>query len=725
VRIKLQPILYLFLILFLQSCYLQKNNVIVTLAEKNKNFSSPTDSPSTDSSNSSCPTNYVKIAANSTLGTSEFCLAKYEMKVSNPDGTPLFNGYNGGVALNPNLYKAQSRPSGIPWVKINYASAISKCAELGTGYHLATAKEWQAAALEIESVASNWSSNIVGNGYLYTGHSNSTISSTAIADGYAATGSLLLSAGDGTNPYVGTGSDATMIFGSGKEQRRTFQLANGEGIWDMAGNARDIIDADGLGGTVAYSGMASSTFYEVLDNTFTDFFSTVTSSNGITLSANLFQPSINNLTNSNNAIGLSYISSGVRSGQIISRGANFSSSNSPGLFASDFDSTSSSQSGSGGFRCASSVITTTNCQFSPTINMSASVVIGQTNMTSNSANQGAASPSANTLAGPDGVSVANNKLFIGDFTNKRYLIFNSIPTSNNASADLVLGQTNFTSISTSVNSSTTSAGREAVWTGSQLIVEDGWNARLLVYNSFPTANGQAADYVIGQSSFSTNTSGTSTNMIDSAYGGLTVNNNFLWLADVNNNRVLRFDLPITKNLVDANLVLGQSDFVSNTNTVSASNMNTPTKIAFYNGKMIVADRWNHRVLIFNNTPTLNFASADVVIGQTNLTNSSANQGLSSPKAYTLNHPHSVTVDNSGRLYIADTYNNRVLIFNSIPTSNNASADFVIGQSDFNTGSANAGGTPSASSLNRNTDIHFEQCSLIIGDQGNNRVLIFK
>ena len=39
---------------------------------------------------------------------------------------------------------------------------------------------------------------------------------------------------------------------------------------------------------------------------------------------------------------------------------------------------------------------------------------------------------------------------------------------------------------------------------------------------------------------------------------------------------------------------------------------------------------------------------------------------------------------NGKLYIADTQNHRVLIFNSIPTANGAAADVVLGQPDFST-----------------------------------------
>lgn len=241
----------------------------------------PSPTPETPTPTQSCPTNYVKIAANSTYSTSAFCLAKYEMKVANNDGTPVFDGFNGGVALDVSLYKPESRPHGIPWVKILQADAVAECASLGTGYHLATAKEWQVAAREIEGINANWSGGTPGNGGLFSGHTDSAVSATAIADGHAVTGSTLLSAGDGTDPYVGTGQNATLSFGSGKEQKRTFVLLSGEEIWDMSGNARDFVDIDGSGGSLSYTGPGSEAFYDLGSAAFSSMMAT----NGLPSSA--------------------------------------------------------------------------------------------------------------------------------------------------------------------------------------------------------------------------------------------------------------------------------------------------------------------------------------------------------------------------------------------------------------------------------------------------------
>jgi hypothetical protein len=273
------------------------------------------------------------------------------MKVLGNDGVDLFNGYNNNVALNVNLYRPESRPNDIPWVKILYADAISECASLGTGYHLATLEEWQVVAREIESVDVNWSSGIIGSGFLYTGHSDTGISATAIADGHAVAGTKLLSAGDGLDNYLGTGQNSTHAWNSGKEQKRTFTLLSGEEIWDMAGNAREFVDIDGLGGTLQYTGALSANYYELNSASFSSMLATAVSSNAVALSNQLFLPTDASWNQINNKIGKIYMNANAQTLRVVTRGGNSSSGNFPGIYTADFDQAASATSSSGGFRC--------------------------------------------------------------------------------------------------------------------------------------------------------------------------------------------------------------------------------------------------------------------------------------------------------------------------------------------------------------------------------------
>lgn len=303
--------------------------------------------PSTPSSG--CPTNYTEIPANVALGTSTFCVAQYEMKASLNDGTPVFDAYTS--ALDPSLHKPDSRPNGIPWVRITHSDAQLECASLGTGYSLITAAQWAALARDAESVTSNWDNGGVGTGKLYTAHSDSTTSATAIADGLAVTGSALLSAGTGVDHYAGTGNSSNDAWGSGKEQRRTLYLTSGEVVWDLAGNAREKVAIDSAGSTLSYTGPATSNYFDPQSATVSSMVNTIAISGGGTFDLNWLTPTSASQTHVANAVGQIYILSNVRTGRVLTRGGNFSSGNSPGLYAADLDSDAVNVSSSAGFRC--------------------------------------------------------------------------------------------------------------------------------------------------------------------------------------------------------------------------------------------------------------------------------------------------------------------------------------------------------------------------------------
>jgi hypothetical protein len=109
----------------------------------------------------------------------------------------------------------------------------------------------------------------------------------------------------------------------------------------------------------------------------------------------------------------------------------------------------------------------------------------------------------------------------------------------------------------------------------------------------------------------------------------------------------------------------------------------------------VSDTNNNRVLAWNSIPTTNGQAADYVLGQVDFVSSTANVG-GSAGANTIKGARGLATDGY-RFYVVDTGNNRILGFNSLPTTTFPSADFVFGQPGFTSGTGNAGGR-SASSL---------------------------
>ena len=138
----------------------------------------------------------------------------------------------------------------------------------------------------------------------------------------------------------------------------------------------------------------------------------------------------------------------------------------------------------------------------------------------------------------------------------------------------------------------------------------------------------------------------------------------------------------------------------------------------------VADTDHNRVLIWNSIPTINDQPADVVVGQPDFQTATVIANV--PNARSMRGPEGVWIQN-GRLYVADTQNNRILIYNHIPTVNGAAADVVLGQPTFTT-FVQQDLTKQASALPTNllspVSVTSDGTRLYVTDLGYNRVLIW-
>ena len=240
-----------------------------------------------------------------------------------------------------------------------------------------------------------------------------------------------------------------------------------------------------------------------------------------------------------------------------------------------------------------------------------------------------------------------------------------------------------------------------------LYVADTNNSRVLGWRSVPSfANGAPADLVIGQSDFSS--AGCNQNRVDAAGNSLAAADTLctpggvavdaagdLWVADSSNFRVLQYNAPFASGISagqSASVVLGQhgsfTSRVNNDGGVSAASMSISGGLAIdASGGLYVADPQNNRVLKFNH-PSAARTAADAVFGQGgNLAGSSCNfdggcqrSGCAST-ADSLCGPSAVAVNASGNVYIADTANNRVLQFPP-GASVNPIANVVVGQANF-------------------------------------------
>jgi len=292
-------------------------------------------------------------------------------------------------------------------------------------------------------------------------------------------------------------------------------------------------------------------------------------------------------------------------------------------------------------------------QFLPpyTSGMNANTVIGQASFTTNTL-----VTTQNGVTGPEGVTFdKGGNLWVVDSVSNRILRF-SPPFSSSAAANLVLGQSDFTSYYPATSQSGLNSSAEVAFDPSgNMWVTDTGNNRVLKFSP-PFTNGESASLVLGQSSFTTDGYSVSQTGLDNPVGIAFDSSGNLWVSDSGNNRVLRFSPPFT-NGMGANMVLGQSVFALRINSTSQNGMYSPYGIAFDpRGNLWVVDSGNNRVLRFA-PPFATFMGANLVLGQSGFT---SNAYAANPNI--LDGPVGIAFDSAGNAWVSDVLNNRVLQF---------------------------------------------------------------
>jgi uncharacterized protein (TIGR03437 family) len=338
----------------------------------------------------------------------------------------------------------------------------------------------------------------------------------------------------------------------------------------------------------------------------------------------------------------------------------------------------------------------------------ATTVLGQPDFTTTTENDAA---TASSLRLPTAVASDGVHLVVADTDHNRVLIWNRIPTTNDAPADVAVGQSDLATGTSLPNSQSPTAkslrGPQGVWIqNGRLYVADTQNNRVMIWNKIPTANGTAADVVLGQPNFTT---------------------------------------YVQPDLTQATLV------------AAANTMLNPVSVSSDGVRLFVSDLGYNRVLIWNSIPTSNGAPADVEIGQPDMTGSTANNAYTGtastvttdttdyetpalcPTANgvdvngkptypgfcnaTLNFPR-FALSTGTRLFVADGGNDRVLVYNTIPTTNAVSADLIIGQILGQSGEPLNQASDAADSLRTPMSLAWDGLNLYVSDTYNRRITVY-
>ncbi len=212
--------------------------------------------------------------------------------------------------------------------------------------------------------------------------------------------------------------------------------------------------------------------------------------------------------------------------------------------------------------------------------------------------------------------------------------------------------------------------------GQKIFVSDTRNHRVLIWNSLPASNAQPADVVVGQKDMNTATSGAGSDKLNWPLGVYS-DGKKMFVADVDNNRVLIWNSIPAQNGVPADIVLGQPDFahvqVPQGKSSSAKYIAWPWDLTVVNGKLVVVG--GNKAMIWNKVPESNFAPADLVLGQPNFSEDYVDNSALPDKAklYTAR----CVASDGQKLIIGDYSGDRLLIWNAFPSQNGRPSDIEI------------------------------------------------
>jgi hypothetical protein len=330
------------------------------------------------------------------------------------------------------------------------------------------------------------------------------------------------------------------------------------------------------------------------------------------------------------------------------------------------------------------------------------------------------------------VCLDRGRIVAVDSGNHRVLIWRRLPREDGEPADVVLGQPGFAREGPRAGGRGPEAGLHlptaALVVGDTLWVADAWHHRIAVWSAVPARSDTPPDFVLGQPdrrSVEPNRGGAvSASSLYWPYG-LAWIDGVLWVADTGNRRVLGWrGLPEGDRPAD--LVLGQPSSGDNAENrggpPSASSFRWPHAIAGGAGPFYVADAGNHRVLGWRGTPEED-RPADFVLGQHGF-NAAFESQYAPQSGSTLRFPYGAAAAD-GRLAVADTANNRVLVWAERPAATAAPADLALGQEDLRGNGENRWRAVAADTLCWPYGIAWRDGLLAAADSGNNRVMIWE
>lgn len=342
-----------------------------------------------------------------------------------------------------------------------------------------------------------------------------------------------------------------------------------------------------------------------------------------------------------------------------------------------------------------------------------------------------AMPTAGQLYAPRAVWLDDEWLIVADTGNHRVLIWPGLPAADHEPAAVVLGQASFT------DEGAQAAGRGPerglrLPTGvlvhdGRLVVADAWNHRILVWDEVPDRCDVAPDVVLGQpdpTSVQENRGGRCGPLGFYWPFGIAMAGGRFYVADTGNRRLLGWDgIPEPGRPPD--LVLGQPDAHQrdeNRGELGPASFRWAHDVAGTPELLFVADAGNHRLLGWS-PPPRHDAAADLVLGQPDFV-SGSEFPYQPQTGSSLRFPYAVAIDGQ-QMAVADTANNRVLLWDGVPDASRTPADHVLGQPDFAVNGENRWDLVGSDTFCWPYGLCLHGNRLAVADSGNNRVTVWE
>ncbi len=324
------------------------------------------------------------------------------------------------------------------------------------------------------------------------------------------------------------------------------------------------------------------------------------------------------------------------------------------------------------------------------------------------------------------IDYVHHRLFTSERSGNRVLVFNlnADDTLNSHIPSYVLGQPDFHSGAGALTQAGLNGPQSLAYdsTHDRLFVCDYNQNRVLAFDfSSGISNGMNATYVLGQTNFTSNAGATTQAGMNRPIGvAYDTTSQRLYVAELNNNRVMVFSGSILATGMSGSLVLGQSNFTTATANTTQAGLSGPYNISVdaTHNRLFVTDDTNNRIMVWNISTITNGMSGAYVLGQADFTHATAattQNGFSAPVGNAYDAA-------TNRLFVGELTNSRILVFNLNSIASGMNAANVLGQSSFTSGTV---GTTQATvnqifGVTFNATVH----QLIAGDTTNNRLLLY-